>query len=76
MSNWNSNLYIGDRVNVIIPQTTRDPRTHKIIVKHFSGYGEVESIDLNGESLTVHFDDGHVQKVRNTQVQKLEAVAA
>ncbi|RYG71027.1 hypothetical protein EON80_06035 [bacterium] len=73
MSNWNTNLYIGDRVNVNIAHTTRDPRTHRIVVKHTVATGVVDSIDLDREEVGVLFEDGHVRDVHNNRVQKLTA---
>jgi hypothetical protein len=76
MSNWNTNFYIGDRVHVTVAHTTRDPRTHRIVVKHSESAGTIDSIDLNGEDIGVRFEDGHVQEVHNWNVHKVEEETA
>lgn len=75
MSNWNTNFYIGDRVSVMLSHTTRDRRTHRIVVKHIVSSGTIDSIDWDGEGIGVRFDDGHVQEVHNWKIQKVEEAA-
>ncbi|RYG67146.1 hypothetical protein EON80_14165 [bacterium] len=74
MINWDTNFYIGDRVQVAVAHTTRHPRTHRIVVEHLTQKGVITTIDLDGEDLGIRFDDGRVRAVRNRDVQKIESV--
>jgi hypothetical protein len=71
MSNWETTFGIGDRVAVEIAHTTRDQKTHRIVVQHLQTQGEVETINLNGETLGVRFPDGHVREYANRVVWKV-----
>lgn len=71
MSNWELDFNIGDRVRVDVARTTRDARTHQIIVEHGVALGEIVTLDLDDEALGIRFDAGDIRQVASQRVRKL-----